>query len=347
MAVPSRRVVDVSAATFLRLLAVVAGVWIWLHIWEWVLLFIVAVFLAIALDPMVRWLDGRGFRRAVAAPLVALLLAAVVLGFVYQASAALAAQTQLLSDRIEAVQLEAARRIPPRLLILLPRAGDAGQQIGGYVGLLGAAILTALIATGIALILTVYLLLDGRRTYEWLVAFVPRDHRYRLQKTVQEARRAVAAYIRGNIASASFAMVFVFVSLELLNVPAALLLALLAGMLDFIPVLGFLASATPAVLLALTVSPWTAVAVAGLYVFYHAVENYYIIPKVYGRELRLSNLAIIAAFAVGVELGGVLGAMIALPLASMYPVIEDMWLADRLGHDAVRDHRRIERSEKH
>ena len=80
---------------------------------------------------------------------------------------------------------------------------------------------------------------------------------------------------------------------------------------------------------------------------YNAIENYYIAPKVYGNQMRLSSLAVILAFAVGAELGGVVGALVALPIAAMYPAIESLWLADRLGPGVARDHRRIEQSEEH
>ena len=92
-----------------------------------------------------------------------------------------------------------------------------------------------------------------------------------------------------------------------------------------------------------TVSGPTAFLVAMLYVAYHGVENYFIAPKVYGGRLRLSNLAVIVAFAAGAELGGVIGALLALPVAAMYPAIERIWLKDYLERDTVERHRRIER----
>jgi predicted PurR-regulated permease PerM len=344
---PSRRVVDISGATFMRLLAAVVVVWLWLRIWRWVLLFVIAVFIAIALDPIVTWFEAHRLRRRYAAPLVVLVLAGIIVGFIYLAGTSLLEQMRFLGGRLDEAQQAVARRIPPALLKLLPRSGAGDSQLGTYVASFGRAVMTALLSVAVALIVTVYLLLDGRRTYEWIVAFAPRRHRPRVHKTATEARVAILAYIRGNVATSIFASIFTGIVLTLLHVPAALLLALLAGIFDFVPVLGFIVSATPAVLLGLTVSIWVGVVVAALYVFYHAVENYYIAPKVYGYELRLSSLAVIVAFALGAELGGVIGALIALPLAAMYPVVENLWLRDRLGHEPVQDHRRIEQTEEH
>jgi len=111
------------------------------------------------------------------------------------------------------------------------------------------------------------------------------------------------------VATSVFAGTTVLIVLTILDVPAALLLALLAGVCDFVPVLGFIVSAVPAVLLALTVSTTTAVIVAAAYGGYHIAENYFIGPKVYGGQLRLSNLAVLLAFAIGAELFGIIGGL--------------------------------------
>jgi predicted PurR-regulated permease PerM len=135
--------------------------------------------------------------------------------------------------------------------------------------------------------------------------------------------------------------------LVIAGVPAPLLLALLTGLFDFVPVIGVFLTTIPMVLLALTVSTWVAIATAAFNALYNTVETYYITPKVYGNQLRLSSLAVILAFAIGGELGRGIGAPVALPIAAMYPTIEKIWLADRLAPEVVADHRRIERSEEH
>jgi len=237
--------------------------------------------------------------------------------------------------------------VPAPLLDVLPSIGEASSRFGAYFLTLGRAAASGLLSIAVALVLTVYLLLDGRRTYEWLIAFAPRARRPRVQRTAEATRRAILAYVRGNVATSVLTAVVTFIVLWLLDVPAALLLSLLAGVLDFVPVLGILLSLVPAALLAATVSTPVLAGVIGFYLVYNAVENYYIAPKVYGHELRLSDLAVIGAFAVGAELGGVVGALVALPLAAVYPVVEQEWLTDQLGRDVVEDHRRIEQTEEH
>jgi predicted PurR-regulated permease PerM len=114
-----------------------------------------------------------------------------------------------------------------------------------------------------------------------------------------------------------------------------------------VPVIGFILSAAPAVLLGFAVSPMVAFGVALFYILYNVFENYYLQPKVYGRELRLSDLAVIVTFLAGAELGGVLGALIALPLAGLYPVVERIWFDRPDQTDTADEHRRVQAQPEH
>lgn len=347
MTEPVRQRIDVTFATFFRLLTVVALAWIWLRLWTWFLLFVVAAFLAVALDPVVAWLDQRRIRRPFGSFLVVLLLAGLCAAFIYFAGASLKEQAGMLGTRMQEAQKQVEGQMPDFVKGMLQPDGSGQSPISGYAMTLGRALLSGLVSVGIGLILTVYLLLDGRRTYEWFVAFAPRAKRPRIHRSADAARQAIFGYVRGNVATSVIATVFTYVVLLLLKVPAALLLALLAGILNFIPVVGMILSILPAFLLALTVSVPTALGVVGIYLAYNAIENYYIQPRVYGHAMRLSSLAVLAAFAAGAELAGVVGALIALPIAAMYPPLEKIWLRDRLDPAAVPDHERIESTDEH
>jgi predicted PurR-regulated permease PerM len=358
MAEASIRRVDVTAATWFRLLAVVALVWIWLRLWQWILIFVVAIFLAVALDPVVQWLDRRGLKRRFGGPLVVLALALLIVGFFVLSGAQLNEQAWMLGDRISQTREQVSNWIPEELKGILSGSSGAegagtqqpsggSQSSGGFAARAVRAAVSGIASIVVAFVLTTYLLLDGRRTYEWFVAFAPPARRPRIHRTAEDARAAVIGYMRGNVATSVLAAIVTFVVLISLQVPAALLLALLAGILNFVPVVGLLLSLVPAVLLALTVSPGVAVAVAAFYLGYNAIENYYIQPKVYGHEMQLSSLAVLAAFAAGAELGGVIGALIALPIAAMYPPIESLWLKGHLNPASVNEHRRIEAADEH
>jgi predicted PurR-regulated permease PerM len=220
-------------------------------------------------------------------------------------------------------------------------AQNTTSWLGQYAATLAASVLRAGMLVTIGLILTVYLLIEWKQTLEWVIAFFPGQRRAKVRRTLAEAREAVFGYVVGNVVTSIFATCVVFAGLTLLHVPAAFVLALLAGVFDFVPVLGFILSGLPAVLLAATVSTTTVVLVIALYVTYHFVENYFIGPLVYGGKLAMSNIAVLLAFAVGAELGGVIGALLALPVAATYPAIERIWLRDYFGDETVKQHERL------
>jgi predicted PurR-regulated permease PerM len=342
----SRRVIDIAPAAIVKILIGGGVVWLWLRLWPILMVLLVAIVLAIALEPAVRWFAERRVPLALAAALLVGALAGIVVGFFYLAGTSLAGQAHELSGRLSAFTTQALAALPTWLSSAIRHntsaVPDAGT-VAGYVLVAGRLVLEGAVVAVLALILTVYLLVEGGRTYAWVAAYAPPALRQRVHVTAREARRAIHGYIVGNVVTSLFATGFVFVVLSLLKVPAALLLALLAGVFDFVPVLGFIVSSVPAVLLAISVSPGVALIVAILYVGYHLAENYYIAPKIYGDELRLSNLAVVLAFAAGAAIAGVVGAILALPIAALYPVIESVWLREYLGREAVETHRRIER----
>jgi predicted PurR-regulated permease PerM len=343
---PPRRAVQFPFATIGKLLLVAFALWAILKLATIITVMLVAIVFAIAFEPLVEGLQRIHLPRWAASLLVVLGVLALICAFLVVSGASLASQGSVVLQRLLAAEKELVERLPPYLARIFTggnTTGPAATDVAGYAVSIGAVVANALLVTAIASILTVYLLIDGRRTWEWVVAYVPLRNRERTQITAEAARHAVRRYVIGNVTTSAFASIVVFVSLELLHVPAALLLALLAGVCDFVPVIGFAVSAIPAILLGLTISSGVGIAVAAVYLGYHLAENYWIGPLVYGGQLRLSNLAVLLAFTVGAELWGVVGALLALPVAAMYPVIEDIWLGEYLGRHAVETHKRLER----
>jgi predicted PurR-regulated permease PerM len=335
---PQPREVHIPFSTFLKAVLVVALVWAWLLLWKWLLVALIAVFLAVAIDPPVTWLTRRGVKRGLAAVLVMLVLVGSVTAFFVAAGASLADQARTVGESLQSFQQKLSDRAPE----VLKRWLATGQTFDLSLTSLGSAVVGGLAGLAVAIVMAVYFLSEGRRTYLWLSAFVPPAERVRVHHAAIEARHVIAAYMRGNLLTSAIATVATLIALLVLKVPAAVFLAFLAGICNLLPVVGLLISALPAVLLGLTVSAGTGMAVLAFYLGYNAFENYYIQPKVYGRELELSDLAVIGAFLVGAELGGVLGALVALPVAAIYPVIERLWLRDSRRADLSHTHQRLE-----
>src|SRR6185369_15972945 len=152
-------------------------------------------------------------------------------------------------------------------IFALPSSPEVAAQLRRPLAL-GTVALSGAISMFFTLIVTIYLLLDGKRLYAWLIAYVPRVHRDRMAITAQEVSQVVYAYVRGQVITSLLFAAYATVILHILQVPAAVPLAILAGICDVIPVVGIIVATLPAVLLALTVSPAVAGIVFGLYLLY-------------------------------------------------------------------------------
>jgi predicted PurR-regulated permease PerM len=343
---PPRVRLDVPWLTIFKILSAAALVWIWLKVWPIVMVVLVSLVLAVTLEPVVRSLERRRVKRGLAVLLVGAVTLAAIIMFLVAAVSPLTEQTRVLGSRLALFQESIAVRVPVAVARVVRRGPQDPAQmmsaIAAKVPEIASAVLTAAAMTLFAFILTLYLLADGRSTYDWVFAYVPHAHRAKATETIAGVTEAVFAYVTGNLLTSLFAAVFVLVSLTLLKVPGAFMLAVLAGVCDFVPILGFFVALTAAALVALTVSPGTAAAVIGLYGLCHIIENYVIVPKVYGHHLKLSGVAVLLGLVIGAALGGIIGALLALPVVAAYPIVERIWLRESLGKDVLAEHARLE-----
>jgi predicted PurR-regulated permease PerM len=313
-------------------------------IWLFLLL-VVSIIIAVGLAPVVRSLQRRGWRREFAATTVVAGLVITIVGFLALTWTSLVSEAQNFSAQFTSLQQFVEGHAPaPLLKVLKEGGGDSGvSALASYAASAGASLMTGVAAFAFAWILVLYLLIEGNLTYRWVRGFVPPRLHSRFDRTAAGACEAAYGYVVGNVVTSILAGVYTFVWLIALGVPAALLLATIAFLCDFVPVLGFFLACGPAMIMAATRSIGLALAMIPIYLTYHLVENYVIGPRVYGRRLRLSNLAVLVAFAIGAELGGVIGALVALPLAAMYPTIERLWMRGPHGDEIIDEHQRLQR----
>jgi predicted PurR-regulated permease PerM len=344
----------IPGPTIFKVLLTALVVWALLTILPELTLIFVAILLAMTLSPAVCWLERHGVSRGIAVALIGLAILVVVVGFVAVVVPSLASQITGLVSNFRAYRARVSRQIPTdypflkqvALQILdLPSSPEVAAAWKRPLAW-GRAAAVGGMAAAVLFVLVLYLLADGKRTYAWLLAYVPRRHRSKMAETIPEVSDVVSGYVQGALLCSLLYGGFTFLVLTLLHVPAALPLALLAAICDVIPVVGVIVSIIPAALLALTVSPLAAGAIVVLYLLYHLLENYVLIPKIYGRRLRLSGLAVLATLVIGGGLFGVPGAILLLPIVAAYPAVERIWLADYLREEVLHDHSALEEAAK-
>jgi predicted PurR-regulated permease PerM len=307
---------------------------------------LVAVLLAVMLAPAVGFLTRHRVRRGMAIALIAVLMFGLLAFFFAVIVPAMGRQLKELSGDLPKISKQVAQRFPMAAPLLndAQRPPDVDQMKAWLLrGLIfGQYALEALTALILVLVFTIYLLIEGNDVYEWLVSFARPETRPKWRKTADEVSKVILAYMRGQAITCFLCGGVALVTLGALRVPAALPLAVLAFFCDLIPVVGTIIMTVPAVLLALMVGPMQAAIVVVVYAAYHLVESYWIIPRVYGGQMRLSTLTVLLAITVGGALAGAVGAVLVLPFVAAYPIIERIWLRPHLPKDTVARHEAIE-----
>jgi putative heme transporter len=185
----------------------------------------------------------------------------------------------------------------------------------------GRGFLSFVIAFFTIFFLIIYFLLDVERLERFLYFSTPRTAHRHLRALLPALQQVVGGYIRGQAITSAAIAVVSFVTLTVLNVPNALALAGIAAVADLIPLAGVFILITPMVLAAFQVSPLTAGIVLGVMLAYQQFEDRILVPKVYGSTLRLPTIAVVVAILVGAQLMGIVGALVALPIAAAIRVI--------------------------
>jgi len=190
--------------------------------------------------------------------------------------------------------------------------GFAGSIVPLLTGLVGAILDVILVA-----VLSIYLLADGSRMFVWLRGNMPQQQQGRMKFLLDTLQRVVGGYIRGQLLLCGLIGLLVGIGMQVIGVPFALLLGVLAFVLEFIPVLGTLVSGAICVLLALTKGWIIAVIVLVYFVVVHVLEGDVVGPRIVGKTIGLHPVVSLVALIAGSELFGIAGALLASPVAGV------------------------------
>ena len=184
----------------------------------------------------------------------------------------------------------------------------------------------ALVQVIAGFVLTLYFILEGDGAYRWFLSFIPQQPRHRLDVTLRRAATRMEKWLLGQLAlMLILGMVSTIVYLSL-GVRYAYVLGVLTGLLNIIPVLGAAVSIALAVLVAAIDSWGRVVGVAIFFAVYLQIENSWLIPRIMKSRVNLPALATFVALLLGSALGGIAGAMVAIPTAVLVSVLLDEYL---------------------
>ena len=177
---------------------------------------------------------------------------------------------------------------------------------------------------------TFYILMDYDTYQEALISLIPKNRKKEVMSLLTEIDVMLKQYIKGQIIVCFIIGTSITVAMSLLQIPYALIIGTFAGCIDVIPYIGVIVSLLPAVLLALMKSPIHAVLTLGILYFIHWLEGHVIIPNIMGQSVKLPPLTIIIALIIGLEVMGIIGMFLAVPIAAVLRVVIEFYIKKRI-----------------
>jgi predicted PurR-regulated permease PerM len=315
--------IEIAPQTIFLVLGVIAGIWLLGQLATVFSVVTVALVLVGTFDPVVAWLEHRGLRRGRALVLVFVVVALALIGAVLLMVPPLVAQlVRLIEDaprgRERAIEaLGSYRGAKPLISAIQDLPLDKLSQRAGAAIIGYSTTLFMAIGYGIStLFLAIYLLAEPARSKGLVYVVTPRQYHVKLAKILLELKVIVGGYMRGQLITSLSISVFVFALLKILRADNALPIALFAGLTDILPFVGGYVASTPVVIAVTPQGSTTTMIVLGLMVLYQEFESRILVPRVYGSVLRLPPAVVLVALLVGGTLAGILGALLALPIAA-------------------------------
>jgi predicted PurR-regulated permease PerM len=337
--VTPERVVDFRTRTVLRVLLIVLCVaitlevvWIARHVLAWV---VIALFLALALNPLVNWIErrsglGRGPAIAVAYLIVVVAIAGVGASFLPRLIDEVNGFVQALPNYVHDLThgrgrlgfLETKYHVVEKIREQVQHGGAKK-----LLGLSGAAlsvtksVISLIAATVTIVFLTFFMLLEGGAWMERIYSLFSDGSQARVRRIGDDIYKTVGGYVTGNILISVIAGTSATIVLLIMGVPYAVALGLLVAVLDLIPLAGATVAGVAVSAVAFLHSIPAGVVFVIFVIVYQQLENHFLQPVIYGRTVQLSALAVLVSVLVGAELAGILGALAAIPVAGALQVL--------------------------
>lgn len=318
--------INISTSTIFRVVLILLGFFLLYLIRDILLMVFVAVIIAAAVNGPVNWLQKRRIPRLLGVIflyLVFLLLLGLVITLIVPP---LADQVKQLAvyfpEAIEKIDLNAQEwwgkyKIEGNLQEILSQFSDklsnaTTSVFGTIVGLFGG-----LLSAIVVVVISFYLATQEKGVKRFLVSLIPSEHRHYLSDLIDRIQSKIGGWLRGQLILMLIVGILVFIGLRLLGVKYALTLALIAGFLEIIPYIGPILSAIPATIITFFQSPFLALMVIILFTVVNQLENYVLIPQVMKRTVGLNPITIMIAMLIGAKLFGILGIILAVPVAAI------------------------------
>jgi len=289
------------------------------------ILILVAAFFAVGLDPVVTWLTDRGWRRSVAVGAVLLAAVGVITLFIVTAVPAITSEYNNLHKNVPKY-LDRLQARHDSIGDLARKVHISSNQISkalSYKGAvsLGKTILSTVVETLTIVVLTCYFLANLPAIKRSAYRLAPRSRRARVGLLSDEILRLVGGYLLGNVITSAIAGAAMAIFLLAMGVPDAVFLGLLVALFDLIPMIGAPVAGVIVALIALSVSLPTAIVTVAFTIAFRLLEDYLLSPRIMKKTVEVAPILTVVSVLIGGALLGIVGALIAVPVAAALDLI--------------------------
>ena len=318
----------------LVLLSVILGFWLLYRFNQVIFTLFIAIVIGTVIRPAVAWLHRRGLPQTVGVILVYLLLLLLLIGFLLLLFPLLSEQGTTIATAMPVYYQNLRQWVvshPNQFLAslseflpaALPKLSPVQQteqelmasagQVAGYVTLLAKGVFTAIIILALAF----YWTLDGPRIIQSFLLVIPQTQRETIGELIVAMESKVGFYIVGQAILCTVIGIMALIAYLLIGLPNALVLALIAGVLEAVPMIGPLLGAVPAALVALSIAPGKLIWVIIATVVIQQVENSLLVPRIMKKAVGVNPFVTLLALFAFSTLFGLAGALMAIPMAAM------------------------------
>ena len=329
-------ILDISTASVLRVVVVLLAIGFLYFIRDIIAIVFVSIIIAAALSPTVDRLTKWRVPRTVSIILIYLLVLGALGGVVYFVLPPMVEQVKQLADSLPAYFTAFTDLLQNlqhgSISGLLNASQDSLNSLSNFLGQIATNLFDTTVgffnsaaALVMVFILTLYFLLDENGIKKFFVSLFPVKQKNQMIAIANKMGIKLGGWLRGQLILAVAVGLVVYIGMLIIGMPYALTLGILAGILEIIPVVGPIIAAIPAILIAFTISPTTALIVTAFYIFVQEMENKLLVPKVMQHAVGLNPVTIIIIILIGAKLMGVLGILLSVPVASVIYVLLEEW----------------------
>lgn len=303
--------IEISPKTIITIFIVLGGIWLLAQIKEILLGLFVALILMSALNPIVKKMELKKFPRWLAIILLYIVIISVLSFSLGGIIPPLVAQTATLIERIP--------ELFQKIKILGIDQNVVAGQISAFTSLPANilkfvfGILSNVVGVFVLLMITFYLLMERKKSLTHFQSVLPEESANKVENLVNKIEERIGGWFRGQLSLMVLMGLLSYIGYTIIGIDYAIPLALLAFLLEVIPNVGPTVAAIPAVLVGLIISPIHALAVIGWCIFIQQLENAVLVPKIMNNMAGVNPLVSILSLAIGFQLAGVGGAVLAIP----------------------------------